>query len=283
MDNSTDTDVLADNLATVTTDTDTRFEKSEKSSETTAETKSPKVENREGKTFIDDTRYYTRDDINKIANNSKNEAISNVLKELDVDSLDQVKNVIGQLKGASGEDGTTSLDVQALKQAVAKKEATVEELNSRVAELQTELVLKDHMTNLNNAMPEGWDSNQREGVLDLMRARNMFAVENGSFQLKAGNDFLTTDGETPDYSTAIETVGKSLGLKFSKKGVDVVNVDKGVDDGASRNTKVLDSKRLENDTMYRSAYMNIRQYKPNLNRADITNNMVVKEMERHSS
>ena len=283
MDNSTDTVVLADNVATVTTDTDSRFESDEKSSETTAAKKSPKVETKEGKTYIDDTRYYTRDDINKIANNSKNEAISNVLRELDVDSLDQVKTVIGQLKGASVGEGTASIDVQALKQTVARKEATVEELNSRVAELQTELVLKDHMTNLNNAMPDGWNNDQREGVLDLMRARNMFAVDNGSFQLKSGNDFLTTDGETPDYATAIETVGKSLGLKFSKKGVDVVNVDKGIDDSAGRNIKELDSKRLENDTMYRSAYMNIRQYKPNLNRADITNNMVVKEMERHSS
>tara|TARA_R100000951_G_C2641504_1_gene181094 strand:+ start:46 stop:885 length:840 start_codon:yes stop_codon:yes gene_type:complete len=278
MDNSTDTVVQTDNVATVTTDTDTRFEGTETNSETTA--KRPNVEQRDGKTFIDDTRYYTRDDINKIANNSKNEAISGVLRDLDVDSLDQVKTVISQLKNASGEDGTASLDVQALKQTVAKKEATVEELNSRVAELQTELLLKDHMTNLNNAMPEGWGSEQREGVMDLMKARNMFAVENGQFQLKAGDEFLTTDGETPDYNAAVETVGKSLGLKFSKKGVDVVNVDKGADDTAGSKIKAVDQSRLQSDTMYRSAYMNIRQYKPNLNRTDITNNMVMKEMSK---
>jgi len=47
MDNSTDTAVLADNVATVTTDTDSRFESDEKSSETTAAKKSPKVETKE--------------------------------------------------------------------------------------------------------------------------------------------------------------------------------------------------------------------------------------------
>ena len=197
---------------------------------------------------------------------------------MDVDSLDQVKSVISQLKNASGEEGTASLDVQALKQAVAKKEATVEELNSRVASLQTELLLKDHMTSLNNAMPENWNADQRQGVMELMRARDMFAVENGQFQLKKGEEFLTTDGETPDYAKAVESVGQSLGLKFSKKGVDVVNVDKGADDTTGSKIKAVDQSRLQNDTMYRSAYMNIRQYKPNLQRTDITNNMVMKEM-----
>ncbi len=279
MDNSTDTVVLTDNVATVNTDTDSRYESKDTNSETTKAT-GPKVETKEGKLFIDNSRVYTRDDINKIANNSKNEAISGVLRELDVDSLDQVKSVISQLKNASGEEGTASLDVQALKQAVAKKEATVEELNSRVASLQTELLLKDHMTSLNSAMPENWNTDQRQGVMELMRARNMFAVENGQFQLKKGEEFLTTDGETPDYAKAVESVGQSLGLKFSKKGVDVVNVDKGADDTTGpKSAKLADQTRLANDTMYRSAYMNIRQYKPNMSRSDITNNMVIKEME----
>ena len=53
----------------------------------------PKVEVKEGKVYVNGVRTYTRDETNKIASNAKIEAEKSLLKELDVDNLDQVKQV----------------------------------------------------------------------------------------------------------------------------------------------------------------------------------------------
>jgi hypothetical protein len=276
MEASENTAVQAEDIAPVT---DTESAEATKS-ETTTQT--PAVEMRDGKMYIEGVgRVYTRDDTNKIASNAKNEAMNGVLRDLDVDSFDQVKDVITQLKSTPlTEDGQSSLDVRALKQAVAKREATVEELQSEVNKLRTDLLLKDHLGNLQNAMPTGWNPDQKTAVLDLMKARNMFAVEDNSFQLRNGEDFLTVDGEKPDYNSAVELVGKSLGLPFGKKGVDVVNSGENTSEAGSRTAKGLDEARLTSDPEYRAAYTHVRKYSPGVKRQEITNNMVIKQLER---
>ena len=146
MDNaSTVTEVQTDQIASVT---DSEVAKASTKSESTT-SDAPKVEQRDGKFYLNGQRIYTRDDTNKIASNAKNEAMNSFLRELEVDSLDNVKDVIKTLKTTPlTEDGSHTLDVKALKQAVAKREATVDELQKTVSLLKTELLLKDHMTNL---------------------------------------------------------------------------------------------------------------------------------------
>lgn len=250
-----------------------------------AATTAPSIEQRDGKLFLDGNRVYTRDDTSKIAAHAKNEAISGLLKELDVDSLDQVKEVITTLKSNPiTEAGENSLDVQALRQAVQKREATVEELQSQVTQLKTDLLLKDHLGNLTSSMPSTWNSDQKSAVMDLMKARNMLAIENDSFQLRNGEQFLTVDGEKPDYAAAVELVGKSLGLPFGKKGVDVVNTEGGTLDGKSSNgPKPIDSAKLDSDAEYRAAYTTIRTRNPQLSREQITDNMIRKQVESRRS
>jgi len=279
MEASENTVVQAEDIAPVT---DTESAQATKSETTT---QSPAVEMRDGKMYIEGVgRVYTRDDTNKIASNAKNDAMNGVLRDLDVDSFDQVKDVITQLKSTPlTEDGQSSLDVRALKQAVAKREATVEELQSEVNKLRTDLLLKDHLGNLQNAMPTGWNPEQKTAVLDLMKARNMFAVESNSFQLRNGDDFLTVDGEKPDYNSAVELVGKSLGLPFGKKGVDVVSSGENTSEGNSRTVKPINEDRLNTDPEYRAAYTHIRKYNPGMKRQDITNNVVMKQIEKARS
>jgi len=244
-----------------------------KSSDTST---TPSFEQRDGKFYIDGNRVYTRDDTNRIASGARTEAEKAFLKDLDVDSLSQVKDVISTLKSSVKDDGGGTLDVKALQQAVAKREATVGELQNQVNELKTTLLLKDHIGNLNNAMPGSWTPDQKAAVVDLMKARNMFAIEGDSFQLKNGEDFLTIDGAKPDYSAAVELIGKTLGLSSAKKGVDVVNVNNGPSDDGK--VKPLDESRLSTDKEYTTAYMHIRQFKSELSRSQITNNMVVSQM-----
>ena len=222
MDNaSTDTVVQDDNIAPVT-DTATSVDNVEQSTatDTKSDNTTPAVEIRDGKTFVNGIRMYSRDDTNKIAANAKNEVERNILNELNVDSIDSVKQVVNTLQTVSPEDGQ-GLNVNSLRDAVKKREATVEELKGQVTTLKTELLLKDHMGKLTSAMPSNWNADQRNAVVDLMKARNMLAVEGDTFAIRNGNDFLTTDGETPDYGAAVETVGKTLGLSFGKKGVDL--------------------------------------------------------------
>ena len=54
-----------------------------------------------------------------------------------------------------------------------------------------------------------------------------------------------------------------------------------MDLGESPNTvKTVDDGRLNSDTEYRNAYMQIRQYQPSLSRSDITHNMVMKQIDK---
>lgn len=274
---STDTVVQNDNIAPVT-DSANPVDNVEQS--TTTDTKSenttPAVEIRDGKTFVNGVRMYSRDDTNKIAANAKNEVEKNILNELNVDSIDSVKKVVSTLQEVSPEEGQ-GLNVESLRSAVQKREATVEELKGQVNSLKTELLLKDHMSKLTGAMPSNWNQEQKTAVVDLMKARNMLAVEGDTFAIRNGNDFLTTDGDTPDYGAAVETVGKSLGLSFGKKGVDLQYGDT---TGSDNVVKPLDENKLNSDIEYRNAYMNLRKYQPNLGRADITDAMVKTQLKK---
>tara|TARA_R110002126_G_scaffold62983_5_gene161767 strand:- start:562 stop:1413 length:852 start_codon:yes stop_codon:yes gene_type:complete len=241
----------------------------------------PKVEQRDGKTYIDGQRIYSRDDVNKIGANAKREVESRLLQELNVDSIENVKQVINTLQDSSDPQGT-SLNVDSLRDAVKKREATVEELQNQVKSLKTDLMLKDHLGQLNNAMPSAWNADQKGAVVDLMKARGMLAVEGDTFAIRSGDSYLTTDGETPDYNAAVELVGKTLGLNFGKKGVDLQYGETSTD-VSGRQTKPLNEERLISDAEYRAAYMNIRQYQPTVSRSAITDTMVKKSMETRRS
>jgi hypothetical protein len=282
MDNaSTDTEVQTDNIAPVT-DTANSVDNAEATAEaSTIDTKSennttPSVEIRDGKTFVNGIRVYTRDDTNKIAANAKNEVQRNILNELNVDSIDQVKQVVSTLQEVNPQEGQ-SLNVDSLRDAVKKREATVEELKQQVTSLKTDLLLKDHMSQLQNAMPSNWSAQQKESVIKLMKADNMLAVEGDTFAIRNGNDFLTVDGETPDYAKAVEIVGKDkLGLSFGKQGVDLQYGETTTENAKS--LKGLDDNRVNNDAEYRSAYLKLRQYQPSMGRDQVTDSMVRKQM-----
>jgi hypothetical protein len=256
---------------------------SEKPVEASKSETSTQPEFRDGKWFLEGKRFYTRDETDRVASKARNDAVSNILTDLDVDSLDQVKDVISTLKTTPlTEDGQGSLDVKALKQAVAKREATVEELTSEVNQLRTDLLLKDHMSNLNSAMPNGWTADQKQGVVDLMKARDMFAIEDNSFQLRNGDDFLTVDGEKPDYGQAVELIGKTMGLPFGKKGIDVVS-NEGNKVTSGESTKALDMAKLDIDPEYRAAYTALRRKNISMTNEQITDTMVKKQLERTRS
>jgi len=239
----------------------------------------PKVEFRDGKTFVDGIRMYSRDDTNKIAASAKHEVEKSILTQLNVDSIDQVKKVVSTLQEVNPQEGQT-LNVESLRDAVKKREATVEELKAKVQSLQTDLLLKDHMGKLEAAMPTNWTPSQRQSVVKLMKADGMLAVEGDTFAIRAGEEYLTTDGETPDYAKAVELVGKEvLGLSMGKKGVDI-QYGETAGDNSGRQIKPLDELKVKSDTDYRTAYMNIRRYQPNLAREKITDNMVRKQMEK---
>jgi hypothetical protein len=277
MDQVQETAVQADNVEPVT-DSAKPVEQTETKSDNLT---TPSVEVREGKIFLDGSRVYTRDDTNKIAANARREAESNFLNELNVDSIDSVKSVVQTLQESTptSEGEGQSLNVNALRDAVKKREATVEELQAQVNNLKTDLLLKDHLGQLQNNMPASWSTEQRTGVLDLMKARNMFAIEGDTFAIRNGDSYLTTDGETPDYGAAVEMVGKSLGLNFGKKGVDVQYGETSTGDESSRKVKPLDEAKLTTDSEYRAAYSHIRQYQPSVKRADISHNMVMKQVD----
>jgi len=247
--------------------------------DTKSESTTPKVEQRDGKIFVDGVRVYTRDDTNRIAASAKHEVERNILNELNVDSIDSVKKVVSTLQEVNPAEGG-SLNVESLRDAVKKREATVEELKAKVNSLQQDLLLKDHMGKLQNAMPSNWTPSQRESVIKLMKADGMLAVQGDTFAIKVGDDYLTTDGETPDYTKAVEYVGKDLlGLPTGKKGVDI---QYGETSGAnaSRSNKPLDDARVNNDAEYRSAYLRLRQNQPLLNRDSITDSMVRSQMSK---
>jgi hypothetical protein len=283
MDNaSTETAVATDNLQPVTDSANPNDNAEAVATAVAEDTKSdkittPSVEMKGDKLFVDGVRVYTRDDTNKIAASAKHEVQKNILNELNVDSIDQVKQVVSTLQEVSTQEGE-SLNVESLRNAVKRREETVEELKSQVTSLKTDLLLKDHMSKLQTAMPSNWSGEQRAAVVDLMKARNMLAVEGDTFAIRSGDDYLTIDGETPDYNAAVEVVGKSIGLPFGKKGVDVQYGETSASE--SRQVKGLDEGRINTDKNYRTAYMNIRKYSPFIPREEITNNQVIKQMEK---
>jgi len=282
MDNaSTDTAEHTEVNGAPVTDTANPVDNVEQSTatDTKSESTTPKVEQRDGKIFVDGVRVYTRDDTNRIAASAKHEVERNILNELNVDSIDSVKKVVSTLQEVNPAEGG-SLNVESLRDAVKKREATVEELKAKVNSLQQDLLLKDHMGKLQNAMPSNWTPSQRESVIKLMKADGMLAVQGDTFAIKVGDDYLTTDGETPDYTKAVEYVGKDLlGLATGKKGVDI---QYGETSGAnaSRSNKPLDDARVNNDAEYRSAYLRLRQNQPLLNRDGITDSMVRSQMSK---
>jgi uncharacterized protein (UPF0248 family) len=277
MESSSETVVQPESVEPVTDTAQSEAVEQSTSTDTKSENTAPSVEMKEGKLFIDGIRHYTRDDVSKISANAKHEVQKNILTELNVDSIDQVKQVVSTLQEVSPDEGT-SLNVNSLRDAVKKREATVEELKQQVTSLKTDLMLKDHMSQLQNAMPNTWTPTQRESVIKLMKADGMLAVEGDTFAIRNGSDFLTTDGETPDYAKAIEIVGKDkLGLSFGKKGVDVQYGETTATSQSGAKAPVDDVKLTDN-TDYRSAYMRIRQYQPTLSRSQITDSMVKAEL-----
>ena len=279
MEASNDTAVQPENVEPVTDSANPVATEQSVATETKSDNTTPSVEVRDGKTFVNGVRVYTRDDTNRIAANAKNEVQRNILTELNVDSMDQVKQVVSTLQEVNPDEGN-SLNVNSLRDAVRKREATVEELTSQVNSLKTDLMLKDHMGQLQNAMPSNWTAQQKDSVIKLMKADNMLAVEGDTFAIRNGNDFLTTDGEQPDYAKAVEIVGKDkLGLSFGKQGVDIQYGETGFND-AGQTTKTFNQNKVNADTEYRSAYMRIRQNQPGLSKSKITDSMVKKEMQR---
>lgn len=136
------------------------------------------------------------------------------------------------------------------------------------------------MGQLQNAMPSNWTAQQKDSVVKLMKADGMLAVEGDTFAIRNGNDFLTVDGETPDYARAVEIVGKErLGLSFGKKGVDVQYGETSSDSNSTKSTP-LNEDKIISDAEYRAAYRNIRRYQPSIQRSNITDAMVKAEMKR---
>lgn len=267
-----DTLVAGENVQPVETDTDAKTEVEAKSEES-VKTDAPNVEHKDGKMFVDGVRVYTRDDTNRIAAKANEDATQRILQELEVDSLDKVKNVVKTLQTSNPETG---LNVDSLRDAVKKKEQTVEELRAELQSVKTEYALRDHIGNLKDNMPSGWNTDQKQAVIDLMKARNMLHYEGDTFAIRNGEDFLTTDGESPDYKSAVELVGKGIGLPFAKKGIDTFAVDK----QPSQETVVrpVDQDKLKTDPAYRAAYVHLRDKNRNLARTEITDKMVSDQM-----
>lgn len=270
----------ADNLETVTDSANTV---DNDATETKSDNTAPSVEVRDGKYFIEGIgRVYLRDDVNKISANAKRDVESKLLTELNVDSIDSVKSVVQTLQESTPtSEGEASLNVNSLRDAVKKREATVEELTSQVNTLRTELLLKDHMGSLLAEMPSTWSAEQKDSVVTLMRAKDMIAVEGDTFAIRNGQDYLTTDGERPDYAAAVELVGKQwLGLPFGKKGVEVQYGDTSNAKSDSQKVKPVDDGRLDTDAEYRGAYTSIRKHNMNLRKSDVTHNMIIKQVEK---
>ena len=235
----------------------------------------PSVEVKEGKLFVDGNRVYTRDDVNKIGANARKEVESKLIQDLNVDSIDSVKGVVKALQGSSSSEEGSSLNVESLRDAVKKREATVEELKHQVNTLKTDLLLKDHMGQLNSAMPSNWTVEQKSAVVKLMKADNMLAVEGDTFAIRNGNDYLTVDGEKPDYASAVELVGRNLGLNFGKKGVDMPLGEIGNQSESKQTSKSIDQNKVKNDPAYREAYLNLRlNRKGGISSTEITDNMI---------
>ena len=228
--------------------------KAETTSEEKATTKAPNVEVKDGKTFVDGNRVYSRDETNIIASKAKRDVETKLLNDLEVESFDKVKQVVSELRNTDIADN--SLNVQSLRDAVAKREQTVEELKAELSAVKTDFALKSHVGNLKESMPSQWSNDQKSAVVDLMKARDMLQLEGETFAIKNGEDFFTTDGDTPDYKTAVEVVGKTLGLPFAKKGVESFDADKQPSKAQSSGKPVDDL--IRHDPVLRNAYVKLR-------------------------
>jgi len=256
--------------------TETEVQSDQKSEVEVETPKGPLVEQKEGRFYLDGKRVYTREETDRIAVTAKKDAESRILQDLEVDDLGQVKQVVNQLRSASPE--SNSLDVEALKSAVQKREQTVEELKLELSKVKTDYAVREHISTLKENMPTTWKPEQKDAVVDLMKARDMFQVEGQTFAIRNGDDYLTVDGEKPDYKTAVEVVGKSLGLPFAKKGVDTYDVDTTrVDQGKQI---AVDDARMKSDPEYRSAFVNLRTTSRSLSRNQISDQMVRKHIDK---
>ena len=255
---TTDTLIAGENVQPVKTETEAETTTVEANSEDkVSKPKTPSVEIRDGnKMFIDGVRVYSRDETNVIASKARKDVEANLLNELEVESFDKVKSVVQQLKNANP-DEPQSLNVQSLRDAVAKREQTVEELRAELQSVKTEYALKEHIGTLRDNMPTTWNANQKSAVVDLMKARNMLHLEGDTFAIKNGESYLTVDGETPDYSSAVKLVGESLGLPFSKKGIDSFDADKQPSKVSEKGANIQDL--IKGNPDLRNAYVKLRQ------------------------
>lgn len=265
-----DTQVESDNIQPVDTDTE-----AETSVEAKSENATPQVEVREGKMYVDGVRVYSREDTNRIAANAKRDVESKILQDLEVESFDKVKSVVSQLRDTESE----GLDVQSLRDAVKKREQTVEELRAELDAVKTDYALRNHLSTLRDNMPQAWSADQKQAVVDLMKARDMLHIQDGNFHIRNGEDFITTDGETPDYAGAVKLVGTNLGLPFAKKGVENYDAERRPTESSDAK-KGLDEGRVKADPVYRNAYIKLRDGNRSLARNQITDAMVKQQMKK---
>lgn len=265
-----DTQVESDNIQPVDTDTE-----AETSVEAKSENATPQVEVREGKMYVDGVRVYSREDTNRIAANAKRDVESKILQDLEVDSFDKVKSVVSQLRDTESE----GLDVQSLRDAVKKREQTVEELRAELDAVKTDYALRNHLSTLKDNMPQAWSADQKQAVVDLMKARDMLHIQDGNFHIRNGEEFITTDGETPDYAGAVKLVGTNLGLPFAKKGVENYDAERRPTESSDAK-KGLDEGRVKADPVYRNAYIKLRDGNRSLARNQITDAMVKQQMKK---
>lgn len=265
------TPVAGENVQPV--DTDTVANTDSNHAESSDNVARPAVEQRDGKLYVDGVRVYTRDDTNRIAAKAREEAERSMLNDLGVDDFGKVKSVVSQLQ-EGGQDG---LNVESLRDAVKKREQTVEELKTELQQVRTEMVLKEHISQLQNAMPSQWNTDQKSAVIDLMKSRDMLHIDGAQFAIRNGDSYLTTDGETPDYASAVQLMGKTLGLPMAKQGVATFDSDRKPTEAKS--TQAVDQERMKKDAAYRNAYVQVRERNKNLSRSEITDAMVKKYME----
>jgi hypothetical protein len=142
--------------------------------------------------------------------------------------------------------------------------------------VKSEYALREQISTLRDNMPSAWNADQKSAVVDLMKARNMLQLEGDSFAIRNGEDFITTDGETPDYASAVKIVGQSLGLPFAKKGVNTFDADKAPSETASK--KGVDEARVKSDPAYRNAYVSLRST-GRIARGEITDAMIKQQMD----
>lgn len=239
----------------------------------------PTVEIKDGKTFVNGVRMFSRAEKDAVAKIASRDVEQNILNDLGVDNLQSVKQVVKQLQTANiDSESGSSLDLNALKQSVAKKEQTVAELKAELESVKSQYVVDRHVSNLKDAMPSAWSPEQKASVVKLMQADNMFKIEGESFHIVDGEDFLTTDDGLPNYNVAVERMGKTLGLPFAKKGVATVDADSTLVD--QKSNRSINEERIKTDPRYRDAYITVRNKNVGLARESITNKMIEDQMSR---